>query len=152
MASDRISEEPGATRLARWAPGLAHLLGYRRAWLGGDLAAGLSVAAVALPVGVAYADIVGAPPEMGIYAAIFPMVAYALFGSSRHLVVGPDAATCILLAASVAPLAGGDPARHMALIAAATLLTGALFIAATQLGAIAAGQDGAEWEELGARS
>ena len=129
MAADRISGA-GAGRLARWAPGLARLMAYRRAWLGGDLAAGLSVAAVALPVGVAYADIVGAPPEMGIYAAIFPMLAYALLGSSRHLVVGPDAATCILLAASVAPLAGGDPARHLALIAAATLLTGALFIAA----------------------
>ena len=129
MAADRISGA-GAGRLARWAPGLARLMAYRRAWLGGDLAAGLSVAAVALPVGVAYADIVGAPPEMGIYAAIFPMLAYALLGSSRHLVVGPDAATCILLAASVAPLAGGDPARHLALVAAATLLTGALFIAA----------------------
>lgn len=103
---------------------------YRREWLAGDFAAGLSVAAVALPVGLAYADIVGVPAEMGVYAGIFPVLAYAVFGSSRQLVVGPDTATCLLLAASVAPLSGGDPARHVALVSAVTLLSGVLFLIA----------------------
>ncbi|MGF1660493.1 MAG: SulP family inorganic anion transporter [Rubrimonas sp.] len=98
--------------------------------LAGDLAAGLSVAAVALPVGIAYADIVGVAAEMGVYAGIFPVFAYALLGSSRQLVIGPDTATCLLLAASVTPLAGGDPARHVALVSAVTLLSGALFLMA----------------------
>jgi high affinity sulfate transporter 1 len=129
----------GAGRLERWAPGLALLLAYRRGWLGADLSAGLAVAAVALPVGVAYADLLGVPVQMGLYAAIFPMVAYALFGSSRQLIVGPDAATTILLAAGVAPLAAGDPARAAALVTAATLMTGALFLmaGAARLGFVA---------------
>lgn len=129
----------GSGRLARWAPGLATLLRYRRDWLAADVSAGLAVAAVALPVGVAYADLLGVPVQMGLYAAIFPMVAYALFGSSRQLIVGPDAATTLLLAAGVAPLAGGDPARAAALVTAATLMTGALFLVAgaARLGFIA---------------
>jgi high affinity sulfate transporter 1 len=115
------------------------LLRYRRGWLAADVSAGLAVAAVALPVGVAYADLLGVPVQMGLYAAIFPMLAYALFGSSRQLIVGPDAATTILLAAGVAPMAGGDPARAAALATAATLMTGALFLVAgaARLGFIA---------------
>jgi sulfate permease, SulP family len=65
--------------------------------LGFDLAAGPSVAAIALPVGIAYSSLAGVPPVVGIYSAIFPILAYALFGSSRQLMTGPDAATCMLL-------------------------------------------------------
>lgn len=64
------------------------------------------MAAIALPVGIAYADLAGVPAVYGMYSAIFPLLAYALFGSSRQLMTGPDAATCIIVAASLGPLAG----------------------------------------------
>lgn len=111
-------------RLGRFFPGLATLLQYRRGHLQYDLVAGLSVAAVALPVGIAYADIARVPAVIGIYSAIFPLFAYALFGSSRQLMTGPDAATCIMVAASLGPLAAGDPQRYLSLLVVLTLLTG----------------------------
>jgi sulfate permease, SulP family len=126
-------------KLARWLPGLAMLLAYDRRWLAQDLAAGLSVAAIALPVGIAYASLAGVPVEIGIYAAIFPLFAYALLGSSRQLIIGPDAATCIMVAASLAPLAAGDPERYLALLPVLTLITGFFYLGAgyAKLGFIA---------------
>ena len=120
--------------LARFAPGLAALRQYDRRWLSKDLLAGFSVAAIALPVGLAYADLAGVPAIVGIYSAIFPLFAYALFGSSRQLIVGPDAATCLLVAASLAPLAAGDPERYLALLPVLTLMTGVLFVIAGAAG------------------
>jgi sulfate permease, SulP family len=120
----------GRSGLARWMPGLAALLHYEPSWLPRDLAAGLSVAAIALPVGIAYAELAGVPAATGIYAAIFPLVPYALLGSSRQLILGPDAATCIMVAASLGPLAHGDPARYLALLPVLTLITGALYVVA----------------------
>src|SRR3954452_7011751 len=120
----------GRSGLARWMPGLAALLHYEPSWLPRDLAAGLSGAAIALPVGIAYAELAGVPAGTGIYAAIFPLVPYALFGSSRQLILGPDAATCIMVAASLAPLAQGDPQRYLALLPVLTLITGVLYLAA----------------------
>ena len=78
----------------RVAPGMVALARYQRSWLPKDLAAGLSVAAIALLVGIVYADLAGVPAVVGIYSAIFPLFVYALFGSSRQLMTGPDAATC----------------------------------------------------------
>ena len=83
------------------------LAGYERAWFRADVAAGLSVAAVALPTAIAYAQLAGFPPVVGLYASILPLVVYAVFGTSRQLIVNPDAATCAMVAAIVAPLAGG---------------------------------------------
>lgn len=114
--------------MARFAPGLSALLSYDRANLGPDVIAGLSVAAVALPVGVAYSQLAGLPPVHGLYASILPLVAYALFGTSRQLVMGPDAATCALVAASVAPIAGGDQALYLSLAVTLTFLAGVLAI------------------------
>ena len=127
MTSPALSERTG---LERWAPGLAALLHYDPRWWPKDVAAGLSVAAIGLPVGIAYAELTGVPAAVGIYAAIFPLVPYALFGSSRQLILGPDAATCIMVAASLAPLAQGDPARYLALLPVLTLITGALYVVA----------------------
>ncbi|WP_378941973.1 SulP family inorganic anion transporter [Mesorhizobium sp. ANAO-SY3R2] len=126
-------------QLDRWAPGLPALLHYDRANLGSDIRAGLAVAAVAVPVGIAYAGLAGFRPEIGLYASLFPLLAYAVFGSSRQLIVGPDAATCAVIAASVAPLAGADPARYAALAGMLTLLAGLICIAASlfRLGALA---------------
>ena len=120
-------------------PGLAAFANYQRAWLRSDLGAGLSVAAIALPVGIAYADLAGVPAVIGMYSAIFPLLAYALFGSSRQLMTGPDAATCIIVAASLGPLAGGDPERYVALMVILTLMTGVLYVIAglSRLGFIA---------------
>lgn len=115
-------------RLAAVAPGARELAGYRRSNLGADLAAGLSVAAIALPVGVAYADLAGVPTIVGIYSAIFPLFAYALFGSSRQVIVGPDTATCLIVAASLGPLAAGDPARYASLLSLLTLMTAVILI------------------------
>ncbi|ASJ72841.1 sulfate permease [Granulosicoccus antarcticus] len=112
------------------APGLLALSGYRPSWLLHDLAAGLSVAAIALPVGIAYAELAGVPPVVGMYSAIFPLFAYALFGSSRQLMTGPDAATCILIATTLGPLAGGDPERYATLLFGLTIMSGLLFLLA----------------------
>lgn len=112
------------------APGLLALTGYRPAWLPKDVAAGLSVAAIALPVGIAYADLAGVPPIVGMYSAIFPLCAYALFGSSRQLMTGPDAATCILVAATLGPLANGDTGVYASLLLALTLMSGVLYVLA----------------------
>jgi high affinity sulfate transporter 1 len=120
-------------------PGLEMLSRYDRTWFPNDFAAGLSVAAVALPVGIAYAEIAGVPTVVGMYSAIFPLLAYALFGSSRQLMVGPDAATCIMVAASIAPLAAGDPDRYLALVVVLSLMTGVFYVIAgiARLGFIA---------------
>ena len=95
--------------LERWLPGLAALLQYQRAWLMPDMRAGLSVAAVALPVAIAYAELAGVGPLVGLYSCILPMLVYALFGTSRQLIVGPDAATCAVIAAVVTPSPPGMP-------------------------------------------
>lgn len=121
---------PAHAALARWAPGLAALLAYRRSDLAADLRAGLAVAAVAIPVGIAYAQLAGFRPEVGLYSCVFPLLAYAVFGSSRQLVLGPDAATCAVVASAVAPLAAGDPATYAALSAQLALLTGLICILA----------------------
>jgi high affinity sulfate transporter 1 len=120
-------------------PGLEVFSHYNRSWLRSDLGAGLSVAAIALPVGIAYADLAGVPAVIGMYSAIFPLLAYALFGSSRQLMTGPDAATCIIVAASLGPLAGGDPERYLTLMVMLTLMTGVMFVLAgwSRLGFIA---------------
>ena len=106
------------------APGLACLLDYKSQWWSTDLRAGLSVAAVALPVAIAYAALAGVSPVAGLYSCILPMLVYALFGSSRQLVIGPDAATCAVIAAVVTPLAAGDAVRHGQLVVVLTLMTG----------------------------
>lgn len=119
--------------LFRAAPGLQTLLSYKAVDFPSDLIAGLSVAAVALPVGVAYAQLAGFAPEYGLYASILPLAAYALFGTSRQLIVGPDAATCALVAAAVTPLAAGDPNLYVSMSMALAFLAGVLCIAASFL-------------------
>ena len=143
MGLTESSRQPTVSRLrsgvARYMPGLALVGSYRRAWLRHDLVAGLSVAAVALPTGIAYAELAGFSPVVGLYSAIFPLFAYALFGSSRQLITGPDAATCALVAGSLAPLAAGDPGKYLGYSVILSLLTGLFCIAGglARLGVIA---------------
>ncbi|HCM61357.1 MAG TPA: sodium-independent anion transporter [Morganella sp. (in: Bacteria)] len=105
-------------------PGLSVFLHYERKNLRYDIRAGLSVAAVALPVAIAYTGLMGINAIVGLYACILPMVTYALFGSSRQLIVGPDAATCAVIAAAIIPLAKGDPDTLWQLAIIMTLMTG----------------------------
>ena len=116
--------------IGRFAPGLRQLLDYRRECLRVDLVAGLSVAAVAVPTAIAYAQLIGFEPVVGLYAAILPLVAYALFGTSRQLIVNPDAATCAIFAATVLPIAAGDPDTLRSLSMGLAVLTGLVCIAA----------------------
>lgn len=138
--SESIAAGRSASRLARIAPGLATLLRYR---FGDDfrhdLLAGVSVAAVALPVAVAYAQLAGFNPVVGLYSCILPLVAYAIFGTSRQLMVNPDAAVCAMVAAAVAPLAAGDYALYWSLSVTLAFMTGLFCIAASflRLGALA---------------
>src|SRR5262249_27413638 len=96
-------------------PGAAALLSYRRSDLRYALGSGLSVAAVAVPISVAYSGLAGFEPVFGLYAAILPLVAYALLASSRQMIVGPDSATGMMVAVALAPLLRDDPEQHVAL-------------------------------------
>jgi high affinity sulfate transporter 1 len=126
-------------KLFRIAPGLPALWPYNPSNFSHDLIAGLSVAAVALPVGVAYAQLAGLDPSVGLYSSMLPLVAYAVFGTSRQLIIGPDAATCALIAAAVAPLAKGNSQAYESLSVTLCLIAGVLCIGASflRLGAIA---------------
>jgi SulP family sulfate permease len=125
--------------LFRWVPGLALFRNYRREWLLSDLLAGLSVCIVMIPSVIAYAGIMGLPPQQGLYAALVPLVIYPLFGSSRQVIVGPDIAISLLVASAISPLAGGDAGRAAVLAAAVALLSGLLLLLAARakIGAVA---------------
>src|SRR5436309_2416504 len=100
-----------------FAPGLANLSSYRPAWLRQDVVAGLVLTALLVPQGMAYAELAGLPPITGLYTSILCLVAYAIFGPSKILVLGPDSSLGPMIAATIIPLAGakGDPARAVAL-------------------------------------
>lgn len=106
-------------------PGLAVLRSYRRGWLGHDVVAGLVLTALLVPQGMAYAKLAGLPPVVGLYATMVPLIAYAILGPSRILVLGPDSAVAPVVAATIVPLAGDDPAERLQLAAALAVLVGA---------------------------
>ena len=115
-------------------PILTQLLDYRRHWLKLDFAAGLSVAAVSLPSAIAYPAIAGLPTEMGFFATILALVAYAIFGPSRQLIVGPDAATCIMLASVLTSLGAATAADRVTFTTALAVEVGILCFVAGALG------------------
>ena len=80
---------------------------YKRSWLWPDVRAGLVVTALLIPAGMGYAEVAGLPPETGLYATIVPLIAYAIFGPSRILVLGPDSSLAPIIAAAILPLALG---------------------------------------------
>ena len=114
----------------RWLPGLRVLRTYQRAWLRHDLVAGLVMTTMLVPVGIAYAEASGVPGIYGLYATIVPLLAYAVFGPSRILVLGPDSALAAVILATVAPLSGGDARRAVALAGAMALVSGAVCVVA----------------------
>jgi len=117
------SELPGR-RIERYVPGVGLFRKYDRDWLKPDLAAAVTVFAILIPSALAYGELAGFEPVVGLYAALGAMIAYALFGSSRQMIVGPDATIAILVATVVAPMAGGDIARYAALAAALAISIG----------------------------
>ena len=105
-------------------PGVQRLRRYQRAWLRGDLLAGCTVAAYLVPQVMAYAEVAGLPPITGLWAVMGSLAVYALVGSSRQLSVGPESTTALMTAATIGPLAVGDPARYAALAATLALMVG----------------------------
>ncbi len=114
----------------RWVPGLAVLRTYRKSWLVRDLGAGLVLTAMLVPVGMGYAQASGLPPVHGLYATIVPLLVYALLGPSRIMVLGPDSSLCALIAATILPLSGGDPAKAVALAGTLAVLSGGISLLA----------------------
>ena len=104
-------------QLAQRIPICNWLSHYRLAWLGPDMVSGVTLAAYAIPVAMAYATLAGLPPQAGLYCYIFSGFAYALFASSRHLSVGPTAAISVMVASVVGSMSAGDPARYAAIAA-----------------------------------
>lgn len=130
---------PGAAPAARWqrhVPALQWLRHYPLAWLPHDLAAGLALSAVLVPVGIAYAVASGLTAIAGLYATVFGLLAYAVFGPSRVLVLGPDSSLVALVLAVVLPLAAGDAQRALALAGMMAVVSGLVCI-------------GAGWAKLG---
>jgi len=121
---------PTTTGIARFIPGLALVKGFSPALLRTELIVAVTVFAVLVPSAMAYGDLAGVTPVAGLYVALGALVGYALFGTSKQLIMGPEATTAIMTAAAVAPLAGGDPVRYAALAALAALLVGVLALLA----------------------
>lgn len=127
-------------RKLRWeAPVLPSLDGYEIDWLPRDLTAGLLIVALAVPLSMGMAEVAGVPPIAGLYSCVLPLVAYAALGSSPQLVVALDASTAAMVAAAVAPLAAGDPARYAALAGLIAILVGLILLVAgwVRLGVVA---------------
>lgn len=129
MASTTPTPKPDtlaapAPHWLRWLPGLAMLKTYQAAWLPRDLAAGLVLTTMLVPVGIAYAEASGVPGIYGLYATIVPLLAYALFGPSRILVLGPDSALAAPILAIVLSVSGGDPARAIATASLMAIVSG----------------------------
>src|SRR3954453_19481152 len=101
------------TKWRRLFPPASWLAGYRLAWLTSDAIAGVTLAAYAIPVSLAYAAMAGLPPQLGIYGYLLGGLGYALLGSSRQLAVGPTSAISLTIAGTVAVMAGGDSDRYI---------------------------------------
>jgi len=138
MTKDIPTPEPGrVAHLAaaeggwkRWLPGLQTLSDYKASWLTSDIAAGLVLTTMLVPVGIAYAVASGVPGIYGLYATIIPLLAYALFGPSRILVLGPDSSLAAVILAVVLPLSHGDPMRAIALASMMAVVSGIVCILA----------------------
>ena len=118
--------------LVEFVPGITLFRTYQRGWLAKDVVAGLVLSALLVPQGMAYAELAGLPPVTGLYTSILCLIGYAVFGPSRILVLGPDSSLGPMIAATIAPLAlaGGDPAKAVALASVLALLVGVVMTVA----------------------
>src|SRR6516165_7983798 len=114
----------------RWLPGLVTFRNYEPKWLTRDLVAGLVLATMLAPVGIAYAVASGVGAIYGLYATIACLFAYALFGPSRILVLGPDSSLATVIFGVISPLSAGDSHRAIALAGAMAIVSGGILIIA----------------------
>jgi len=114
----------------RWLPGIATLTEYRLGWLRHDIVAGVVLITMLVPVGIAYATASGVPGVYGLYATIIPLLAYAVFGPSRILVLGPDSSLAPIILAVVLAQSGGDPMHAAAIAGAMALVSGLICVLA----------------------
>jgi len=128
IARDAKHTQP--TGWMRWLPGLNTLRRYEPSWLRHDIVAGLVMTTMLVPVGIAYAEASGVPGINGLYATIVPLLAYALFGPSRIIVLGPDSALAAVILAVVLPLSAGEPQRAVALAGMMAIVSGVVCVAA----------------------
>ena len=126
----RQAMQASRTGWIRWLPGLNTLRRYESSWLRHDLVAGLVMTTMLVPVGIAYAEASGVPGINGLYATIVPLLAYALFGPSRILVLGPDSALAPVILTVVLPLSAGEPQRAVALAGMMAIVSGVVCVAA----------------------
>ena len=120
----------GRTGVLDWLPGLRTLRQYELSWLRRDVTAGLVMTTMLVPVGIAYAEASGIPGINGLYATIVPLLAYAVFGPSRILVLGPDSALAPVILAVVLPISGGDPERAVSIAGMMAIVSGVVCVAA----------------------
>jgi high affinity sulfate transporter 1 len=131
-----VSSEPTAAHegggVRSFVPGWTMVSTYQRRWLPKDVVAGLVLSALLIPQGMAYAELAGLPPITGLYTSVLCLVGYAVFGPSRVLVLGPDSSLGPMIAATVMPLlvAGGDPAKAVALASLLAILVGVIMVVA----------------------
>ena len=145
IARDDATQQPGTPRWRRRLsprrvfPAFEWLPGYNRRTFTADLAAGVTVGAVLIPQGMAYALVAGLPPVAGLYASVFPILVYTLLGRSRQLALGPVAIVSLLTASGLESLAGGDTGLYVSLAASLALLVGIMMVAmgAARLGFVA---------------
>ena len=126
----RQATQTNQTGWKRWLPGLNTLRQYESSWLRHDLVAGLVMTTMLVPVGIAYAEASGVPGINGLYATIVPLLAYALFGPSRVLVLGPDSALAPVILTVVLPLSAGEPERAVVLAGMMAIVSGVVCVAA----------------------
>ena len=123
-----LPRKPSQDGWRRWLPGVQMLRTYELSWLRHDAMAGLVLTTMLVPVGIAYAVASGLPGIYGLYATIVPLLAYAIFGPSRILVVAPDSALAAVILAVVLPQSGGDPMRAVALAGMMAIVSGVICI------------------------
>jgi high affinity sulfate transporter 1 len=126
----RPATQMNRTGWRRWVPGWLTLRSYESSWLRHDIVAGLVMTTMLVPVGIAYAEASGLPGITGLYATILPLLAYALFGPSRIMVLGPDSSLAAVILAVVLPLSAGDPQRAVAPGGVMAIVSGLICVAA----------------------
>lgn len=124
----RIRPETESAGIWSWLPGVGVARNYQREWFRHDISAGIVLTAMLVPVGMAYAQAAGLPAILGLYATIVPLLAYAVFGPSRIMVLGPDSSLAPMIAVLILPLAGGSTERAIALAGMLALMSGVICV------------------------
>src|SRR6201981_1117280 len=125
-ATERMGKVERRTAGFSWLPPSRWLAEYSAAWLPFDIIAGITLAAYAIPVSLAYAGLAGLPPQGGIYGYLLGGIGYALFGSSRQLAIGPTSAISLMIAGTVGATAAGDALRYVQIASLAAFTVAAL--------------------------